>query len=464
MTTNNHTTTKQATGEALRAGASFVVYVRTLQFFAQRLRGDESDKLKPVHIPQKEIENRFFVHPHHVRKVEIDKLIRAGELAVHKEVSDTGRQLFKYEALKPGPISFEYVRPRGLELDEVTRPMLRNLEAVSLPYDAPSTFYFSVFLKVKCQCSRVFFTVDTFAGRVHTPITNFHRTHRPNLLLHGERTVSLDVATMQPLLLGKILMSEIGENDFSRWINEGRDVYEYLQEVAKLKTRDEGKKRFFEILFSKPSESLLQLFGASNWITWVNSYKRQKIDLNPTTEEKRHNNVAWLLQTTEVKLMRQVWDKLNRAGIPFLSVHDEIIIRERDKAKAEGIFREVLQREFVYFKLNSKGSGPEEQASDIKPAQAFNEDEERPYKHFFDDHAQDPDKGNWKQQAAALEQFFQAVTMPAAPVKIDPCTTVNNPAEFVSRHLDALRQGGPVRIVAPFLHRLNLIKTVLQNG
>ncbi len=35
---------------------------------------------------------------------------------------------------------------------------------------------------------------------------------------------------------------------------------------ANLKTRDEAKKRFFEILFAPPSDSLKEMFGASNMI------------------------------------------------------------------------------------------------------------------------------------------------------------------------------------------------------
>jgi len=38
-----------------------------------------------------------------------------------------------------------------------------------------------------------------------------------------------DVATMQPLLLGKILLSEIGSNEYSDWINYGKDIYIMLK-------------------------------------------------------------------------------------------------------------------------------------------------------------------------------------------------------------------------------------------
>lgn len=348
----NHTYKQTATGEALRARPNFVTYVRTLQFFAQRFR--EAEKRQAVHIATKEIEERFFVWPELDRKTELQRLQDAGEIAIHKNTTPTGRTLYKYEALKPGKIAPAMIKSRGLQLDEVTRPMLEHLQAVSLPQGAPSTLYFDAFLSLKSKFARLFFTVDAFAGRVHTPITNFHRTHRPNILLHGARTTSLDVATMQPLILGKVLKANIGANDFSSWITSGQDVYLMLQDAAKLKNRDEAKKRFFEIMFAPANDSLAQMFGAANWINWINEYKRQRLDLNPHSIEKSHSNMAWLLQATEVKVMRQVWAKLNAAGVPFLSVHDEIITRVQDAATAEGIFRSVLDAEFEYYKLNNK--------------------------------------------------------------------------------------------------------------
>jgi hypothetical protein len=77
---------------------------------------------------------------------------------------------------------------------------------------------------------------------------------------------------------------------------------------------------------------------------------------NPHTYEKVHSNLAWLLQTTEVKIMRQVWQALKENGILFLSVHDEVLVQQVDAGKAEQLFRKVLSREFPYFKLNSKGN------------------------------------------------------------------------------------------------------------
>jgi len=52
--------------------------------------------------------------------------------------------------------------------------------------------------------------------------------------------------------------------------------------------------------------------------------------------------------------MRRVWQALNEAEIPFLSVHDEIIVKQQDRHQAESLFRRVLDHEFTYYKLNVK--------------------------------------------------------------------------------------------------------------
>ena len=324
----------------------FLIFIRTKQVFSLRLR-TELGLIQPIHVSSKEIEERFFSYPQFNRRDEITALINAGEILVNEK-----DKRFYYEALKPGKIDFSLLLTKSLPKDTIYREMLNNLKTVSLPPGAASTEYFDLFLKYKEIRPELFFKVDAFAGRVHSPVSNFHRTHRPFLLLNGEETTSLDVATMQPLLLGKILTKHLVNNEYSTWINEGKDIYLELQAKAGLKTRDEAKKKFFEILFSKPSNSLAELFGAADWINWINNYKSTLEPLNPHGKNKPHSNLAWLLQTTEVKVMVKVWRKLIAAKIIFAPVHDEIIVPVSKAEQAREIMSEVLSKEFVYFKIS----------------------------------------------------------------------------------------------------------------
>jgi hypothetical protein len=52
--------------------------------------------------------------------------------------------------------------------------------------------------------------------------------------------------------------------------------------------------------------------------------------------------------------MTAIWQKLAEAGLPFLSVHDEIICRAADAGTVESIMNCVLSDHFRKFKINTK--------------------------------------------------------------------------------------------------------------
>jgi hypothetical protein len=54
--------------------------------------------------------------------------------------------------------------------------------------------------------------------------------------------------------------------------------------------------------------------------------------------------------------MHKVWKQLNEAGIVFLSIHDEIMVKENDRCTAESIMRSILDNEFKFYQLNIKQS------------------------------------------------------------------------------------------------------------
>ncbi len=428
----------------------FVTFIRTKQFMQNRLRG-ENDR-NPVHIPQKEITERFFLYPKYNLKYEIQKLIDAGEISVSVEQLPNGNTMFMYCVLKPGAINLTLLKPKQNDLDQISRIMKEHLKLVSLPVDAPRTDYFTFFLKHKNNYPDYFFTVDEFAGRVHTPISSFHRPYRPNLLLDGSPTIGLDVTTMQPLLLSKMLKKAIGLNEYSNWIEEGEDIYIKLQQIAGLSTRDEAKKRFFEILFAKPNNSLAAMFGDADWITWINKYKAQAEPMNPHNIGKPYSNVAWLLQTTEVNVMRVVWQSLNIAGIPFLSIHDEIIVKQSDRNQAEQIFKAVLDMEFTFYKLNVKGT-----INDLKELQPIQpEPIPQPHKREL---SSPIDVWN----VSELEQYFNSVTLPTEPLRLDKSTTIVDVQKFLAGHLPIVKNYNGNPTFEPYLDRLKLLREILTN-
>ena len=311
--------------------------------FAHRYK--RSNELQPVHIFTREIQLKYFNKD---LNTQIDQLIAAGELSVIKKTKG-----YFYEALKPGGYDLNLLPSRPLPADKTSQAIIRNLQCTSLIPNSPSTDYFNHFLRYKSLRPDLFFIADRFCGRIHTPVSSFYKEYRKNILINDEATTGLDVATMQPLLLGKILREKIGRNDFSTWIDDGTDIYKIIQEIGKIELREDAKKFFFRILFSKPSEELSNTFGNASWITWVNDFKRLELSQNPHNKLKLHSNLAWLLSTTEVQLMRQVWHSLRMSSIPFVTIHDEVIVQRKHAKEAFQIFSEIMNKEFSYFKIKS---------------------------------------------------------------------------------------------------------------
>ena len=422
----------------------FLKYVRTKMVFSLRFRS-ETDVMGAVYISTEEIEKRFFKYN---RKDQIRHLINAGEL----EVTQHGKA-FNYKALKPGGFDLSLIETKPLPDDRIIKIMLNHLKYVGMPPDAERTEYFDLFLKYKLKAINLFFKVDDFSGRVYTPVSNQHRIHRPNLLLYGKKTTGLDVQTMQPLLLGKILYSQIGENDFSHWIENGNDIYLMLKERSGLNTRDEAKKRFFEILFSFPNKDLARMFGDANWINWINEYKSKPEPRNKKVKHLEngsisyHNNLAWLLQNTEVKVMRKVWETLANARIPFLTVHDEIIIQKERANEAYNLFSEVMGKEFTYFKIN--GKSPEEVKHD------------KPANEILSTIIKDPGEAIPMTPALEWDLNFNFKNITNKPIRISQAEIISNPEEFIYSHLQTCQNNKGNRTFSPYYERIKLLERLL---
>jgi len=409
----------------------FETYIRTNQFWDYRLK--DIDELRPKYVSSKTITEKF-----NLSEIEIQELIDDQRIKRFTYFNSEGYAYYKYSVLKKGAINPKYIeKSKGRPLDDLTLYMKKILPYVSLIENAPSTPFFNVFLKLKdTSFLDLFFKVDTFSGRIHTPISSFKKDYRLNILINGEKTDAIDVATMQPLLLGKILNEEIGKNEYSDWIENGLDIYEMLKEIAYLKNRDEAKKLFFQILFSKPNNDLVSLFGNKLWITWINKFKSVEIKANPHHKTKPHSNLAWWLQSKEVELMRKVWNKLKINKIPFLSVHDEILIPENKILYAENYFHSVLSKEFKFYKLNIKSK------TGIEKASIQTENVE----------------SKWNQQLLELENYFDKIQN--MKIMLNNHTTISDLKLFVKGHVSTLKLNEGKFTFMPYLERLKEVKKI----
>lgn len=313
-----------------------ITYIRTKQLFQQRLKQQADDS---VYLHEREL--KFFK----VTLAELKHMEQSGHIL---RVED------RFRVLQPGAVDLSLIRKKGAIESNLHKYMKQFLMYVDLPKGIQAPIYFNAFLKCRTKYLDLFFTVDLFSNRVHTPVSSLSREIRPFLILCGEGTVSLDVAQMQPTLLANVLFDHIWKNSFSDAVFQGKDVYQMLQSMASLKSREEAKKRFFEVLFGKPNNYLQKLFEGESWIAWINEYKSNPEPRNPHTKEKQHSNLAYLLQSYEVSIMSIIWRNLAEAGISFLSVHDEIICRKSDASNVERIMTDVLSKHFISFHINVK--------------------------------------------------------------------------------------------------------------
>ena len=314
--------------------STFLTYCNTKQFFTNKWRGDEFD-------------DSFYLSDWELKKYGITRL----QLESMPQFIKVDLNRYNIQGVNEIDISLH--TPSGTKLEPLHLYMLDCLKFADLPQGVICTAYWKTFIKHRNNYLNKFFKVDTFSGRVHTPISGMSKDIRPYLLLKGEQTTSFDVAQMQPTLLANILFEAIKKNDFSDAIFSGVDIYTMLQQKLNLPTRDKAKKIFFQILFGRPSNEMETLFANADFIEWINWYKSIKEDRNPR-QGKNYNNLAWILQSTEVAIMSEIWQSLAKQKILFLTVHDEIICQKSKSNQVKTSIEIILKKHFKYFKLNEK--------------------------------------------------------------------------------------------------------------
>lgn len=228
----------------------FTTYIRTKMLFKLRFKYLEDYSTVTLH--KSELQ-RF-----NVNATTLHQLVINGQIWYDSD--------WNFKALQAGAVDLTLLKKRKGNLTPLHEWMREQLKYIELPISEPIPPYFQTFLNYRSVNLDLFFTIDAFCGRAHSPITSLERSLRPHLRLYGHEVVEIDLVQAQPSLLGCILTSNIGGNDFSKAIDVGTDIYILLQEKAGLKTRDGAKKLLFKILFGFPSDDLQRIFGDAEWI------------------------------------------------------------------------------------------------------------------------------------------------------------------------------------------------------
>ena len=191
-----------------------------------------------------------------------------------------------------------------------------------------------------------FVVQDDFGGRVHTIVTNLKKELRQFIRLGGKRVFELDIHQCQVMMLDKILHGLDPGNSFSRWYEQINDVYQQYQLDMDLPDREAGKQQFCISLFSDPSSIASKMFFRR-----FPDIKDMVMDI----KSDNYKNMAKVLQTAEVDFFRKVWTELKIQRIPFLTIHDALLIPEGKIMQSYDILVEKLRDEgFRKFNIHTK--------------------------------------------------------------------------------------------------------------
>jgi hypothetical protein len=74
------------------------------------------------------------------------------------------------------------------------------------------------------------------------------------------------------------------------------------------------------------------------------------------------------------------------------------------------------------------------------------------------------DIGEWISEIDSLETFFAGIDLPVSQVKLNSWTTINDVQAFLDSHFATVKAniGNPTFL--PYLHRLQELKRLIENG
>jgi len=188
-------------------------------------------------------------------------------------------------------------------------------------------------------------TEDGFGNRVHSFVTTIPKEIRSNYLtINGEKTVELDLHQSQMVILGNIIENYYGRNSFSD-IVRNEDVYVYFGKINNNTDRDKAKELMFKAVFDRNSSKESQMFKKAfpDAYGFVEQIKKTEMGNNPSW--KKYSNMAFMLQREESGIFRLVWDEMIKNSIPFLTVHDSVIVPQKHLDQTRSIMKQILGNE-----------------------------------------------------------------------------------------------------------------------
>lgn len=192
----------------------------------------------------------------------------------------------------------------------------------------------------------LFVKQDNFGGRVYTVATGLPRWVRPYLRLADEEIVEIDLYAAHPTLLYNLLE----ETDFGAFIRNctryNEDIYTMYQDMISAGSRGEAKLRFLRGVYGRVNSKYYLEFKASFPGAGVilDEIKTVFSRTNPSRGKGAHTNLVFKITKREVKIFSKVWTALDGERIPFIPLHDAIILRRSDLEAGLEIIQTIIRR------------------------------------------------------------------------------------------------------------------------
>lgn len=187
-------------------------------------------------------------------------------------------------------------------------------------------------------------SVDDFGNRFHSVFSRIPKVVRRNYLSWGDVT-ELDLAQSQPTLLAQLLYERIGSNEYSDFIFSGEYLYNYLGKGDKEKGRSVFNNSVFGKIVDRRFKKVFPIAAKE-----IAAMKYERIDDNPSP--KTYSNLCSLLQRKETYIFEKVWGDLLLSKVPFIPVHDSVIVPTNYFTQTQLIMNNTLQKYLINYNIN----------------------------------------------------------------------------------------------------------------
>ncbi len=247
-----------------------------------------------------------------------------------------------------------------IDLDKFEKVYKRDLRSL---YNA----YMSIMQKSIIEEKRCLYRInrDDYGGRLYHLFSNIPKDFRKKIKIGGKEVVEIDIKASQPsflcLLFEKGSRLKFTKGIFEKYNNEqyikiakeyGMDIYKYMAIKLKGKrfendavVRVNMKQIFFQLVFGKPrtrlgaykkKEICDKLFGPE-FYKFLSELASLDLEIGLS---HKHKNLSYLLQKTECTFLNKLMDEMG--DIPFLPIHDSLMVRSTDAKKVRKLFQKVI--------------------------------------------------------------------------------------------------------------------------